>query len=128
MRPSFGSQKECAGAFIVKNGMTTSNTSSAMVEVKPCSVAAAGGEDTSSTIGAPEPCSVATAGGEDTSSTIIAVRACSVAIAGGDVACSVAVLDEDVACSVVVLFSRKPAAWSSTVAAAMNDQGGLSIC
>ena len=84
MRPSFGSHSVYAGAFIVKNGMTTSNTSSAMIEVKPCSVATAGGEDTSSTIGAPEPCSVATAVGEDTSSTIIAVRPCSVAIAGGE--------------------------------------------
>ena len=52
-----------------------------------------------------------------------------------DVACSVAVLDEDVACSVAVLFLSsfllclsKPAARSNALAAAMKDQGGLSLC
>ena len=52
-----------------------------------------------------------------------------------EIVCSVAVLDEDVACSVAVLFLnsfllslRKPAALINAFAAAMKDQGGLSIC
>ena len=68
VRPSFASHAVCAGGVIVKNGMTTSNTSSASIALEPCFVAKAGGEDTSSMIIAVKPCSIATAGGEDTSS------------------------------------------------------------
>ena len=52
-----------------------------------------------------------------------------------EIVCSVAVLDEDAACALAVLFLissllclSKPAAQSNAFAAAMKDQGGLSIC
>ena len=52
-----------------------------------------------------------------------------------EIVCSVAVLDEDVPCSVAVLFLSSfllcvstPAALSNAFAAAMKDEGGLSIC
>ena len=57
VRPSFGPHMVCAGGFIGKNGMTTSNTSSASIALEQYFVAKAGGEDTSSMIIAVKPCS-----------------------------------------------------------------------